>query len=146
MVEVLRGALEKDGISPDRVMEIPTDGIGLWYEAQAVDRYLQKQREARAAFFLEEFAGRSTALVLRAAMSPDSYRRIILVGVPRREFSCHDWWRSRAGVKGLMVGYLYLLYAAIEPRPTVILKPLPLAEFDKCIPAAPTRSRQKGWP
>lgn len=146
MVEVLRRALQEEGLSPDRVIKISPEGIGLWYEAQAIDRFLGTQHEARVVFFVEEFAGRSTATVLHAAMSPDAYRRISIVGIPRREFSCDNWWRSRAGVKGLMVGYLYLLYALIDPRPTPGLKPLPLAAFEELIPAAPTEIEQNAAP
>ena len=137
MVEVLRSALKDYGIPPERVIELKPDQAGLWYEAQAVANYLKRHADTDVVFFVEEFGGRSTSLVLRSAMGDDVYRRVTLVGVPHPLFSAQNWWRCRAGIKGTMVGYLYLIYSLIEPRPVVSPQPLSLDDFDRLIPQCP---------
>jgi len=142
MVEVLRSALKDYGIPPERVIELKPTQIGLWYEAQAVADYLERHPNSHAVFFVEEFGGRSASLVLRSAMGDAIYRRITLVGVPHPLFSEQNWWRCRAGIKGAMVGYLYLFYSVIEPRPVVAPQPLSLDDFDRLIPECPESQRK----
>lgn len=137
VVETLRKHLAAGGISPERVVALHVTGSGLWNEAKALDAYLAQHPDKRVVFIVEEFAGRSTWTVLKAAMLPDSISRLDILGVPDRNFTTSNWWRTRAGVKGLMVGYLYLTYTTFWPKPSSPPRRLTLAELEAVVPPAP---------
>lgn len=134
LVDVVRQAVQEQGISPERVHTFAEGAYELWYEAQKLDEWLQGHPQGQVVFYVEEFAGRSHALVLRSAMSEASYRRVSVVGIPRSQFTRDNWWKSRAGVKGFMVGYLYLFYSWVAPQPLSPPRSVSLEEIARRFP------------
>lgn len=138
-VEILRKALAEYDIEPERVINLEVPGYQFWNEARAMDVYLSQHPNERVVFLTEEFGGRSHHLVLRNAMRAENRDRVEILGLPDPRYSCHNWWKSRAGVKGVMVGYLYLIHTIVQPRPAQPLRRLSLADFEKAIPDSPER-------
>jgi len=133
-VEILRRALADYQIPSERVTQIDVAGYQFWNAARAMDAYLSEHPQERVVLLTSEFGGRSHSLVLRAAMSAPNRDRVDILGLPDFRYSHHDWWKSRAGVKGLMVGYLYLIYTVFQPQPVEPIRKLTLDDFDKLIP------------
>lgn len=136
-VEMLRKALAKYQIGPERVIHLDVQGYQFWNEARAMDAYLSQHPKERVLFLTEEFGGRSHQLVLRSAISAENRDRVEILGLPDPRYSCHNWWKSRAGVKGVMVGYLYLIHTIVQPHPEQPVRRLSLADFEKAVPDPP---------
>ena len=136
-VDILRRALAEYQIPPERVTQIEVVGYQFWNEARAMDAYLSEHPQEQVILLTEEFGGRSHAIVLDAALSADNSRRVEILGLPDFRYSYHDWWKSRAGVKGVMVGYLYLIHTIFQPQPVQPIRRLSLEDFEKRIPDVP---------
>ncbi len=135
--ETFRSALAKYQIESERVINLEVNGFEFWNEAKAVDAFLREHPEERVLLLVEEFAGQSHRYVLRRALDVSHRDRVEILGLPDLQYSYHDWWRSRSGVKGVMVGYLFLIHTILQPQPLRPPRKLSLEDFEQSIPEAP---------
>lgn len=136
-IEILRKALSAYQIDPDRIIELEVPGFQFWNEARAMDTYLSQHPQERVVFLTEEFAGRSQELILRTVMDPRNRDRVEILGLSDPRYSHHNWWKCRAGVKAVMVGYLYLIHTMLQPHPGEPPKRLSVKDFEEAIPDLP---------
>ncbi len=134
--ETFRDALAEYQIQPERVINLEVKGFEFWNEAKAVDAFLRDHPEERVLLLVEEFAGQSHRYVLHRALDVSHRDRVEIQGLPDVQYSYHDWWKSRAGVKGVMVGYLFLIHTILQPQPLRPPQKLSLEDFERLIPEA----------
>jgi len=117
MDELIRRAASRRGIPADRVVGVPYQGAQLWSAADWIQGYLKQHPQARVLFLCETFAGASVEHVFDSAFDADCRGRVAVLGVPDRRFDARQWWRTRAGVKALMNGYLFGVHGLVQPHP-----------------------------
>lgn len=117
MEEIVRRAAARRGIPPDRIVGVPYRGGQLWGAAEWMQSYLTQHPEARVLFLCEAFAGAAAERVLDATLDADCRGRVAVLAVPDRRFDAREWWRTRAGVKALMNGYLFGVHGLVLPHP-----------------------------
>ncbi|MGQ9820244.1 MAG: hypothetical protein ACUVQK_00140 [Thermogutta sp.] len=117
MDEIVRRAAARRGIPHDRIVAVPYRGRQLWGAAEWMQSYLTQRPEARVLFLCETFAGAAAERVLDSTLDADCRGRVAVLEVPDRRFDTKEWWRTRAGVKALMTGYLFGVHGLVLPRP-----------------------------
>lgn len=117
MDEIVRRAAARRGIASDRIIGVPYRGGQLWGAAEWMQSYLTQHPAARVLFLCEAFAGAAAERVLDSTLDPDCRGRVAVLGVPDRRFDAREWWRTRAGVKALMNGYLFGVHGLVLPHP-----------------------------
>ncbi len=117
MDELIRRAASRRGIPADRVVGVPYQGAQLWDAADWIQGYLKRHPQAQVLFLCENFAGASVERVFDSAFDGDCRGRVAVLGVPDRRFDAARWWRTRAGVKALMNGYLFGVHGLLQPHP-----------------------------
>lgn len=117
MDEIVRRAAARRGIPSDRIVGVPYRGGQLWGAAEWMQSYLTQHPAARVLFLCETFAGAAAERVLDSTLDAGCRGRVAVLGVPDRRFDAKEWWRTRAGVKALMNGYLFGVHGLVLPRP-----------------------------
>lgn len=135
--KTFRNALAEYQIEPERVINLEVKGFEFWNEAKAVDAFLREHPEERVLLLADAFAGQSHRYVLHRALDVSHRDRVEILGLPNLRYSYHDWWKSRAGVKGVMVGYLFLIHTILQPQPLQPPRKLSPEDFERLIPEAP---------
>ncbi|GAB4132081.1 hypothetical protein [Thermopirellula anaerolimosa] len=117
MDELIRQAAARRGIPADRVVGAPYRVGQLWGAAEWIRDYLKENPQARVLYLCEVFAGAATEHVFDCAFDDDCRGRVAVLEIPDRRFDARQWWRTRAGVKALMNGYLFGMHGLAVPHP-----------------------------
>ncbi len=115
-----RSELDKQRIPPSDVVAIRAEARGAWSEAHALAEWLKEHPGSTVRIACSPFTSGRLRYVFDKVLGPVDAERVGLAILPDPKCRIESWWRSQAGVKAFMFGWLDLIYARAKgaaPRP-----------------------------
>ncbi|MEI8375373.1 MAG: hypothetical protein WCJ35_21345 [Planctomycetota bacterium] len=103
--------LIKRGVPSADVWPIRADALNVWGEAHALSEWLKAHPESTVRIACSPFSSGQLRYVFRKILGPIDSERVGLAILLDPKCRVESWWQSRAGVKGVMYGWLELIYA-----------------------------------
>lgn len=127
--ELARRELGKRGVPRGDIHLIPGQARDAWERACLLKAGLQKRPESTVVLLCDRFHSAQTRSVLNRVLAPAEADRVRVQGPPGSRYDENDWWKSRAGTKGCLFGWLGRVYAWGYGEGRVVPRWLPTAEY-----------------
>ncbi len=109
--QMCRIQLGKRGVPPADIWPIRAEARDVWDEAHAMNDWLKAHPGSTVSIACSPFASGRLRHVFNRVGGSVAVERVRLAILPDPDFHEDCWWRSRAGVKAFMFGWLGLFYA-----------------------------------
>ncbi len=109
--QTCRSELAKRKIAPANIEVIDAQAQNAWQEASALSTWLKQHPQATVCLSCTTLASGRLRYVFDKVLGPDDSRRVGFELSFDPDRPPDAWWRSRAGVKDFMYGWLELLWA-----------------------------------
>jgi hypothetical protein len=111
-----RRFLEDAGVAGSQIEVIQPPIATDWELAERLADRLAADSTASVVILCDQFSGRRWRYIVCDTVPDEMARRIHVQSAENSVVRLHDWWRTKAGIQGVVHGYLGLLYVFFHGR------------------------------
>lgn len=124
--ELARRELVSQRVSDEQIEVISTKS-GNWNLFGLLADWMEEHPDTRVAVLCERFASHDMRLRIDAVVASDAARRIDIWALPDRRYDEHNWWRSRTGIRQVVLRSIAFAYTwcqggASDPPETLTIE------------------------